>query len=125
MRALTITAPGKLTLMGEYAVTQIGYPAVVTAIDRGVTIHLRPSSSYRITFSGIRPVEVKAPSSERLLKMLKNHRKFAPIVHILSFLREYLREENHILPGFSACFHSQLHDVSGKNMAWVPAPHWR
>ncbi len=41
MTALAATAPGKLVLLGEYAVLE-GAPALVLAVDRRVRVHLSP-----------------------------------------------------------------------------------
>ncbi|MCK6521599.1 hypothetical protein L6R49_09185 [Myxococcota bacterium] len=43
-RALTVLAPGKLVLVGEYAVLD-GAPAVVAAVDRGVRCEVRPGDA--------------------------------------------------------------------------------
>ncbi|USS92308.1 phosphomevalonate kinase [Fructobacillus americanaquae] len=40
MKTTTVKIPGKLFLAGEYAVTEPGQPALLAAIDRGLTIHV-------------------------------------------------------------------------------------
>ena len=42
--ALTVLAPGKLVLVGEYAVLD-GAPAIVAAVDRGVRCVLSPGDA--------------------------------------------------------------------------------
>ena len=45
---LTVSAPGKLFLIGEYAVLD-GAPALLTAVDRRVRVTLAPSARWRIS----------------------------------------------------------------------------
>lgn len=44
--SLKIQVPGKLMIAGEYAVLSSGYPAIVTAVNRYITIKINPSSSF-------------------------------------------------------------------------------
>lgn len=43
MRSVSASAPGKLFLAGEHAVTEAGYPAVLVAVDRWLTLTLTES----------------------------------------------------------------------------------
>ncbi|MFT4624707.1 MAG: phosphomevalonate kinase [Myxococcota bacterium] len=45
---MRVVAPGKIVLIGEYAVLD-GGPAVVAAVDRGVACDMRPGPSFQIT----------------------------------------------------------------------------
>ncbi|MEN9406847.1 MAG: hypothetical protein RLZZ455_63 [Candidatus Parcubacteria bacterium] len=47
MQAITVSAPGKIHLMGEHAVVY-GKPALLAAIDRRCTVHLLPRSDAKI-----------------------------------------------------------------------------
>ena len=53
-----VTAPGKLVLLGEYAVLE-GAPAVVAAIDRGVVCEITPSEA----------VEIETPGDDRYVRV--------------------------------------------------------
>jgi len=45
-RAVTeVRAPGKLYIAGEYAVVEPGYPAVLIAVDRYITVRVSPASA--------------------------------------------------------------------------------
>ena len=44
--AITTRAPGKLYIAGEYAVVESGQPAILIAVDRFMTVSLRPAKSY-------------------------------------------------------------------------------
>lgn len=45
-RAVTeVKAPGKLYIAGEYAVVEPGYPAVLIAVDRYITVRVSPASA--------------------------------------------------------------------------------
>ena len=47
MTSITTSAPGKLFLLGEYAVLQ-GAPALLAAVDRRVTVTVTPAESWRL-----------------------------------------------------------------------------
>ena len=47
MRRTTAWAPGKLVILGEYAVLTAGEPGVVVAVDRGVRVNVLPQRSER------------------------------------------------------------------------------
>lgn len=46
VRNIVATAPGKLVLAGEYAVLELGEPAVVVAVDARITVRVSPASAY-------------------------------------------------------------------------------
>lgn len=46
--AVQVRVPGKLFLAGEYAVVEAGYPAVIAAIDRYLTVRIEKSSQGRL-----------------------------------------------------------------------------
>lgn len=48
---LIIKVPGKLMIAGEYAVLSKGYPAIVTAVNRYITVTIIPSSEFMLTDS--------------------------------------------------------------------------
>lgn len=45
MKQAQAKAPGKLYIAGEYAVVEAGYPAVIVAVDRFITVSLSPSEN--------------------------------------------------------------------------------
>ncbi len=62
-----IQAPGKVFLLGEYAVLD-GCPAIVAAVDRGVQCRVRPSETLQIETPGgddryVRPAILSAPQA--------------------------------------------------------------
>lgn len=52
MRSVRVKAPGKLVILGEYAVLSPGGPAIVMAVNRYLQVRLRPSGDGRIRLSG-------------------------------------------------------------------------
>lgn len=42
---ITVKAPGKLYIAGEYAVVESGYPAIIVALDQFVTATISPSET--------------------------------------------------------------------------------
>lgn len=49
--SLIIKVPGKLMIAGEYAVLSSGYPAIVTAVNRYITIKISPSNKFILSDS--------------------------------------------------------------------------
>ncbi|MCH4165502.1 MAG: phosphomevalonate kinase [Lentilactobacillus diolivorans] len=43
---ITVKAPGKLYIAGEYAVVETGYPSIIVALDQFVTVEISQSKSY-------------------------------------------------------------------------------
>ncbi|GHP12783.1 phosphomevalonate kinase [Lentilactobacillus fungorum] len=43
---ITVKAPGKLYIAGEYAVVETGYPSIIVALDQFVTVEISRSKSY-------------------------------------------------------------------------------
>ena len=52
MTTIRASAPGKLFLLGEYAVLE-GAPAMLTAVDRRVTVQITTSDRWRVTAVGL------------------------------------------------------------------------
>ena len=46
-----VRVPGKLFLAGEYAVVEAGYPALIAAINRFLTVSVEESSQGSVTSS--------------------------------------------------------------------------
>lgn len=45
-RLITVKAPGKLYIAGEYAVVETGYPSIIVALNQFVTVEISQSKSY-------------------------------------------------------------------------------
>ncbi len=43
---ITVKAPGKLYIAGEYAVVETGYPSIIVALNQFVTVEISQSKSY-------------------------------------------------------------------------------
>ena len=58
-----VSAPGKMVLLGEYAVL-VGAPAAVTAVNRRARVELAPSASnhWRLIAPGLAPGPVEFDS---------------------------------------------------------------
>ena len=63
--SLTVSAPGKLFLIGEYAVLD-GAPALLTAVDRRVRVTLAPSARWRISAPNLGLEEITLAADARL-----------------------------------------------------------
>lgn len=112
---ITVHAPGKLFIAGEYAVVEPGQPSVLVAIDRYLTVHLSEGQSAGSIYS---PEYGRLPllwtrDGESLTINLEHH----PYDYVMSALTivERLRAERGVAPRFSELrIDSQLDDPDGR-----------
>lgn len=113
MRAVRVRVPGKLMLMGEYAVTQVGHPGIVTAIDRFLSCTIEPSAHYRLDFPNMGSPPVRAEQWDSLRQRLNDVPRLELVNRTLMLVGRYLREEGRNLPPFRLTVTSELQTASG------------
>lgn len=109
--SLIIKVPGKLMIAGEYAVLSSGYPAIVTAVNRYITIKI--SSSNRFILSDSSP---ELPDSTWMLNQkgdvigldAKEH-SFMKAAITIAF--QYLREKGVNISTFHLEIQNGLNDI--------------
>lgn len=112
---ITVRAPGKLFIAGEYAVVEAGNPAVLVAVDRFVRVDLTPSvgkGSIHSEQYGRQPLVWYRDARGIVL----DH-DMRPVDYILSSIEavEQLVAERDITPRFyDLSVSSELDDVSGR-----------
>ncbi len=113
MSRVTVRVPGKLMLMGEYAVTQPGHPGIATAIDRFLTCTVEPAAEFRLEFPtmGIAPLTGKDWDS--LGERLKRVSRLELVSHTLALLGRYLGEAGYTPVPFRLLVSSQLQTATG------------
>jgi len=113
--SLIIKVPGKLMIAGEYAVLSSGYPAIVKAVNRYMTIKISPYSKF-----------ILSDSSPKLPKetWMVNHKGYVigldirknPFMKMaITIVLKYLREKGVRIYAFQLEIHNGLNDIiSGK-----------
>ncbi len=112
-RMTTARAPGKLMLMGEYAVTQKGHPSVVLAIDRDLTCSLAPSSDFSLNFVGTNIPRITATDWSTLRRHMAETPNLALVHQAFSWVDRYLSEEGTAIPPFRLVVISTLQSPHG------------
>ena len=113
MSRVTVRVPGKLMLMGEYAVTQPGHPGIAAAIDRFLTCTVEPAAGFRLEFPtmGIAPVTAKDWNS--LGERLKEVSRLELVSHTLALIGRYLDEAGCTPAPFRLVVSSELQTATG------------
>ncbi|RWZ61181.1 phosphomevalonate kinase [Labedella populi] len=112
---ITVSAPGKLFIAGEYAVVEPGYPAVLIAVDRFVTVTLEASDGLGRLVSdqfGHRPV-VWRRDGERLV-IDRDQRPFDYVLAAIRVVEEFAVGRGRDLDFYDLTITSELDDRSGR-----------
>jgi phosphomevalonate kinase len=112
---ITVSAPGKLFIAGEYAVVEPGYPAVLIAVDRFVTVSLEPTADRGRLISdqfGQRPVLWRR-EGERLV-IDRDQRPFDYVLAAIRVVEEYAIDQGRELSFYDLTITSELDDRSGR-----------
>ncbi|NMP23683.1 phosphomevalonate kinase [Sulfobacillus harzensis] len=93
MMAVSVRAPGKLMLMGEYAVTELGHPGVVAAVDRYLHCRISSGQSFSAIFGNgdAHAVVVEAPGWSPLLDRIAAKPDLRLAAQALVVLDQYFR----------------------------------
>lgn len=108
-------APGKLYLVGEYAVVEAGYPAVIAAIDRYVTVKIETAVVATIWSTQQKNLTVNWERDEEGKICVDKDHPYALLVSALQVTEDYLYQSGvTISESYAVAITSQLdHDESG------------
>ncbi|MGO3885888.1 MAG: phosphomevalonate kinase [Mycetocola sp.] len=112
---ISVKAPGKLFIAGEYAVVETGQPAVLVAVDRYLTVQLRPAAGEGKLISdqyGKLPVLWRRAGSKLVLDT--DQRPFDYVLEAISAVEQYAQESGHALGYYDLTISSELDDMSGR-----------
>lgn len=112
MMCVAARAPGKLMLMGEYAVTEPGHPGVVAAVDRYLYCRVTSGKTFSASF-GNTP-SVAADGWGRLVDRLTQEPDLKLASRVLSLLDRYFRELHCVPWPFRLATTSELRAPSGE-----------
>lgn len=112
---ITVKAPGKLYIAGEYAVVEPGFPAIIVALDQFVTVSITESSD-------IGRIESKQYQENALYwrrsgdEMVFDNRDnpFHYILSAIHFTEQYALEQGKKLKLFNLKINSQLDSEDGR-----------
>lgn len=109
------SAPGKLFVAGEYAVVEAGYPAVLVAVDRHVTVRLTPAEGAGSITSdqyGRLPVVWRRVGDRVVLD--PGSRPFDYVLAAIDVVERFAAERGRALGFFDITISSELDDRSGR-----------
>jgi phosphomevalonate kinase len=112
---IEVSAPGKLFIAGEYAVVEPGYPAVLIAVDRFVTVSLAATSGQGRLISdqfGHLPV-VWRRDGDRLV-IDRDQRPFDYVLSAIRVVESFASESGRDLSFYDLAITSELDDRSGR-----------
>lgn len=113
---LTVSAPGKIMLSGEWSVLELGIPCIVFAVDKRVTVKIEEAEGMKVSapdlavndvglvFDG-KKIEFKEEVSDEVKEKLAFARSAVEIV------QRYLHESGKELGGFALSTHSDISAV--------------
>lgn len=114
MNFVTVRVPGKLMLMGEYAVTELGHPGVVAAINRYLQCQLRAGPLFSLVFGRPRGLVISGDTWDDLLNHLSAHSALQIPAESLRILDHYFRDTGVLPRPFELRVSTELHDSSGR-----------
>lgn len=109
--SIKLQIPGKLMIAGEYAVLTSGYPAIVTAVNRYITIKISPSNDFSLTDSSPELPEGTWTLSQRgtVIGLDAEEHSFVKAAITIAF--RYLREKGAKISTFHLDIQNGLNDI--------------
>lgn len=112
---IEVSAPGKLFIAGEYAVVEPGYPAVLIAVDRFVTVTLEATSGHGRLMSdqfGHLPVAWRRDGGRLVID--RDQRPFDYVLSAIRVVESFAAETGRRLDFYDLAIRSELDDRSGR-----------
>ncbi|NVY95825.1 phosphomevalonate kinase [Lactobacillus sp. DCY120] len=112
---LTVKAPGKLYIAGEYAVVEPGYPAILVALDQFVTVSIAQAQNYgTINSKQYEEVPVFWRRQGNQLVIDKRDNPFEYILAAIKYTEAYAVQKGATLTLFNLTINSQLDSEDGR-----------
>ena len=112
---IEVSAPGKLFIAGEYAVVEPGYPAVLIAVDRFVTVTLEATTGRGRLISdqfGHLPVVWRRDGGRLVID--RDQRPFDYVLSAIRVVESYAEASGVQLSFYDLAIRSELDDRSGR-----------
>ncbi|MFD1672050.1 phosphomevalonate kinase [Agrilactobacillus yilanensis] len=112
---ITVKAPGKLYIAGEYAVVEPSFPAVIVALDQFVTVSIAESQGFgRIESKQYQENSLYWRRHGDELVFDNRDNPFHYILSAIRFTEQYAREQGKALKLFNLKINSQLDSKDGR-----------
>lgn len=109
-RSLTIKVPGKLMIAGEYAVLESGYPAIVIAVNRYITITIKDSSLNKLSIANAEQSDVSWTLDENGEIVGLERKKYSFLREAIRVSCQFLKEMDVTIQPFCLHIQSELND---------------
>ncbi|MDN6705249.1 phosphomevalonate kinase [Corynebacterium glyciniphilum] len=114
-RVAEVRAPGKLYIAGEYAVVETGFPAILVAVDRYVTVRVTPASGTgHITSDQYTQSRLEWHRGERQMIVEPDQAPFDFVLAAARIVEEAAVDLGTPLEVFNLDISSELDDESGR-----------
>ncbi|MER2063241.1 MAG: phosphomevalonate kinase [Alkalibacterium sp.] len=109
-------APGKLYIAGEYAVVDSGYPAVIVAVDRFITVSVSPSKgpAGTITSPSLSDATLYWRRNDQRILLEEPNEKADILLRTMEVTERFLKEHNCALPYYDLVIDSTLDSSDGR-----------
>lgn len=116
MKHTEVKAPGKLYVAGEYAVVDPGYPAVIVAVDRFITVSVSPSKGPfgTITSASLSKDTLHWRRNGRQILLEGPNEKADILLKTMEVTEKFLKEQGHALPYYDVVIESTLDSSDGR-----------
>lgn len=110
---IVTSAPGKLFIAGEYAVTQPGYPAILVAVDQFITVSLEKASDEG-SISSYDDISILWTREKDKIVLKRPNNCFSHILAAINIVEAYAKEQGKKLDFYNIKVSSQLESKKGK-----------
>lgn len=110
---MRMRVPGKVMLMGEYAVTSVHHPGVVMAVNRYLTVSVQKASMYALEFPDMKVASIRTSQWEAACAELQKIAVLSVVSTVCQGVTRYLQEENRTLAPFHLSVSSALQNPRG------------
>lgn len=109
------SAPGKLYIAGEYAVTEPGYPAVLVALNQYITVYLKQTTNGgSICSSHSKGMSIPWTRVNGQFVIDQRENPFAYVEEAIKITEDYVRELGYPLTFFDLQIESDLDNADGR-----------
>lgn len=109
--SITIKVPGKLMIAGEYSVLSSGYPAIVTAVNRYITIKISPYRKFILSDSSPESQEVVWTLNQEGAVIGLDTKEHIFLKAAISIALGYLRGKQVQISAFHLDIQNRINDV--------------
>lgn len=113
---IEVSAPGKLYIAGEYAVVEVGHPAIIVAVDQFITVTIKQAVGTKGSIQSEQYSDLPIRWFRRKGELVLDHRE-NPFHYILAAIRlteKYVKEKGYPLSFYDLKVTSELDNSNGR-----------